>query len=615
MKALLQKLGDKETAKLVDKIIFVAVPQIGTPAAMAGLLHGESQGIFPALSTKNARGFGENMSSAYNLLPSEEYFSTVQTPVASFDISSKSELNNLYPDEINSYDKLYDFIADDFHKVSATCSEVDIPAKLSLSLLQKSKDLHEDLDNWNAPEGIKVIQIAGWGVTKTLSKTEYEDTEGSYCDEGVCVNGIDVLKPDFKFTIDGDGTVVTPSALRMSGGERYFVDLKKYNTNHSFFILSGFLSLNHGNILEIPELNSFIADNILNEEKKISQYKYISTEVPLLSDKKRLQYSLHSPLTLGLYDSEGHHTGINSDGQIEEQIPGTYYQQFGDKKYIFADEDISSRIEMRGYDDGKFTFKVEEFIGDESINEITFKDMPTTSQTIVNFEIPGELESASDLKIDEDGDDNNDYSIEPIINQEVTFSADTISPQIEIIHPENKEYKKDEVIEILLDISDNVSSADKIVVNKFLDGNIFNQGNIDSALLKTGKYTLSVEVVDEAGNKTQKQVEFDLFTNTNILRKNISHFYDLKLIKSRQEKNILDNALIFIQREINFYYSIKNSFFLRNKTKEKILKVLEKKIQTHLNTIEKRIIQDKKNYVTIVKEIIVSDLEFIKNNI
>src|SRR6266481_3404884 len=39
-KALLQKLGDAETARLVDTVVFVGVPQSGTPQGLAGLLHG-----------------------------------------------------------------------------------------------------------------------------------------------------------------------------------------------------------------------------------------------------------------------------------------------------------------------------------------------------------------------------------------------------------------------------------------------------------------------------------------------------------------------------------------------------------------------------------------------
>ncbi|MGW8184821.1 MAG: lipase/acyltransferase domain-containing protein [Candidatus Moraniibacteriota bacterium] len=425
-KALMQKLGDEEGEKLVDKIIFVAVPQVGTPAAVAGLLHGEDQGFFPVLNTQTARGFGENMPGAYNLLPSDGYFSAVQTPIVSFDIDSDSEFKDRYADNIDSYDEMYEFLNDDFHRVSAINSEVDIPSRLNWNLLQKSENLHENLDLWSAPEGVNIVQIAGWGVPETLSETEYENKKENYCDEGICLNGIDTLDPDFKFTIDGDGTVITPSALWMSGENRYWINLDTYNKEHKLATFFGVFNLKHSNIFEIPELNSFIANNITNIEKPVSEYRYISAEVPLLSDKKRLQYSLHSPLTLELYDNKGRHTGINAEGQIAEQIPGTYFKQFGDVKYIFADEDISSYIKMSGYDTGTFTFIVKEFVGDEAVNKIIFKDMPVTPDTKVDFAVPADLESASNLEIDKDGDDVIDYSLEPKIGEIITL--DTIAP-------------------------------------------------------------------------------------------------------------------------------------------------------------------------------------------
>ncbi|MDD5463728.1 MAG: hypothetical protein PHP62_01160 [Candidatus Moranbacteria bacterium] len=421
-KALMQKIGDEDAKNLVDKIIFVAVPQVGTPAAIAGLLHGKDQRFVPVLNTETARGFGENMPGAYNLLPSDKYFSTVETPVIEFKTQQSDDWKDLFDTKIDSKSGLHNFLADDFRRVSAIDSDTNTPAKLNEKLLENAENVHGDLDLWIAPVGIKIIQIAGWGVPDTLSGTEYDIEKKKYCDEGVCNNGADMLNPDFKFTIDGDGTVVTPSALWMSGVDRYWVNLRNYNKDNPFETLFGFAALNHGNILEIAGLDSFIVDNISNKTKSISEYKYLSAEVPPTSDDKRLQYSLHSPLTLELVDNEGRRTGIDADGQIMEQIPGTYFTQFGDVKYIFADEDISSRIEMKGYDTGVFTFVVEEFKGDEGLGKITFKDMPTTSQTKVAFNITNNLVSASKLNIDENGDGKYDYAATPILNGTVENS-------------------------------------------------------------------------------------------------------------------------------------------------------------------------------------------------
>jgi hypothetical protein len=426
-KALLQKLGDEEAKNLVDKIVFVAVPQIGTPNAVAAMLHGEGQNMFPVLSKETARNLAVNMSSAYNLLPSEGYFSTVQTPVIVFDEEKCSEdWNGRYDQEIETKNALDDFLVDDFRRSLMFGSTLDVPMELSRTLLEKANNKHEDLDAWAAPNGIKVIQIAGWGVPATISSIKYESVNGKLCNS-ICQYGLDVLDPEeFNSTIDGDGTVVTPSALWMGdGAERYWVDIGKWNKDHPFATVGGFLAVAHKDILEIPELNDFIKNLIDQENTELPQYVY--GDVPTIEGHPvRLQYTLHSPLTLDLYDTQEHHTGINQNGYIEEEIPGTYYSEIGETKNIFTSDEFPSRIEMKGYDEGKFTFSVKEYQGDEEKGKITFKDMPVTSETKVYFNVPNDLASASNLNIDKDGDGDIDYSLEPKIGEIVTL--DTTPP-------------------------------------------------------------------------------------------------------------------------------------------------------------------------------------------
>lgn len=429
-KALLHKLGSDEIKSFVDKIIFVAVPQVGTPDAIAAMLHGKGQNIFPVLSKETARNLAVNMSSAYNLLPSEAYFSTVQTPVVTFDQEKCSvDWKDRYAEEINNKNDLDNFLIDDFRRSLAMGTTLNVPLELNRTLLEKANDQHESLDEWNTPDGVKIIQIAGWGVPATISSIKYESENGKLCNS-ICQYGLDVLEPEeFSSTIDGDGTVVTPSALWMGGAERYWVNAQDYNKNHRIETLFGALGIEHKNILEIPELNNFIADNITNSEKPLSEYKYLSTEVPPSDDERRLQYTLHSPLTLELFDDQERYTGIDEEGNVEEQIPGTYYSEIGETKNIFTSDEFPGRIKMKGYDEGKFTFSIKEYQGDEEKGKITFKDMPVTSETKVYFNTQSDLESASNLEIDKDGDGDIDYSLEPKIGEIVTL--DTTPPTTE----------------------------------------------------------------------------------------------------------------------------------------------------------------------------------------
>lgn len=503
-KALMQKIGDTEVGNLVDKIVFVAVPQVGTPAAVAGLLHGYKQNFFPVLDTPTARGLAENMPGAYQLLPTAQYFSSVETPVATFDTDGSSDWHQRYADTVDSQGELHDFLSDTFRRVAATNTDTETLADLNETLLNHTEQLHDDLDTWVAPAGVRVVQIAGWGVPSTLSSTAYTPERRELCDELLCQSNIELLEPKHKFTIDGDGTVVTPSALWMKDVERYWVNLRNYNRNSPIETAFGLLGVEHANVLEIPQLSTFLADLITGTMRPLSEYSYFSTDAPASTDK-RLQYSLHSPLTLSLYDDEGRHTGISPTGEIEEQIPGTYYKQFGEVKYIFADVGSAGHIVLDGYETGDFTFVVEELEGDTSLGKVTFQDMPTTPETRVTFDVPSDLASASHLRIDRDGDGTTDIDLAPKIGEVVTF--DTIAPVttavVTGIQGANGWHASD--VTVTLTATDEGSGVEQTGYS--LDGTTWHVYGGPITLLTEGATTLSYFSTDQAGNQEETKTE------------------------------------------------------------------------------------------------------------
>lgn len=431
-KALMQKIGSEETKKLVDTVVLVAVPQIGTPLSVGAMLHGYDQSYLGGLilSKPTARGLTENMSSAYTLLPSHRYFFYVDTPLITFDSEKLPDWSARYGDVIHSQASMRNFLTDTYERVDAESSDIRTPSAIRGGLFDAADTRHDSLDNWAPPEGVKAVQIAGWGVPDTVSGMHYTTKTEVLCEHGICSQPHEVVEANPKFTIDGDGTVVTPSSLYLGGSERYWVDLKKYNTNHKIATilseLGGGKGVVHSDIFEVKELDTFIADIITKSTKSLSAYIYMSTQVPSSDDNRRLQYSLHSPLSLDLYDDEGRHTGLDANGNIEEQIPGTYYRQFGEVKYIFADELATQHLKLDGYDTGTFTLEVEEFEGDTSLGKVTFKDVPTTPETNVTMDTNNGLLGLSSLRIDKDSDGQEDFHLQPKVGEPVVF--DTTAP-------------------------------------------------------------------------------------------------------------------------------------------------------------------------------------------
>jgi pimeloyl-ACP methyl ester carboxylesterase len=410
-KELTDKLGP-EASSLIDKIIFVAVPQVGTPKAIGGLLHGYDMALPKSylsafgISNSAIRDLGQNMPSAFNLLPSSSYFNSVNDSVITFDNSPMlSPWREKYGSAISSVAAMHYFLTDQAREILPTENNIYSPPVLNEFLLNKSEAFHSILDSWTPPAGVELTEIAGWGYD-TMKTVEYYQGWDLHCGSlwptsfVYCVP-VQSLKYRPKTVLDGDGTVLIPSALWMpesTSVKRYFVDLRSYN--------KPLVGRSHANILEVPQLRTFIENVITNSADQLPQY--ISTTAPdNTNPETRLHFILHSPLSLDLYDDQGNHTGLSSTtNTIEENISGSNYQEFGEVKYISAPASVNLHLAMKGYDNGSFTLDVNEVRGNEVISSTTFAAVPVLTGAIATLDIPkdGGVVNISPLSVDENGD-------------------------------------------------------------------------------------------------------------------------------------------------------------------------------------------------------------------
>ncbi|HBR79013.1 MAG TPA: hypothetical protein DEA46_01130, partial [Candidatus Moranbacteria bacterium] len=423
-KVLIDRLKNIGKDNLVDKFIMVATPQVGTPKAVAGLLHGSGLSFPFFLNEKTGRGLAENMSSAYNLLPSKKYFEYAQTPVVEFeeDVKDIYDFREIYgneigdKDELDSKDELDKFLTGDEGKRSdPDFDDTDSPNVLNENLLNEANDIHDNLlDKWSAPQGMEVIQIAGWGLD-TIAGIKYDD-----CDIVFCPDKLSNLDRELVFKKDGDATVVIPSAIIMNDGEIYYVNIEKYNTSNDKYN-------EHANILEIPQLQEFIK-NILNNKRDLTNY--ITTIKPEVTDEdESLRYKMHSPVAVHLY-ANNKHTGLienpNPDSDLvyyEENIPNSYYIEFGETKYLGSPKNGNIRVELVGEDTGTFTFEIDEIKGLNVSKTTTFKDVPVIKDMKAYLDIS---ENIGIMEIDW----NNDDKIDTTIDLEKSNSTETVSIQL-----------------------------------------------------------------------------------------------------------------------------------------------------------------------------------------
>jgi pimeloyl-ACP methyl ester carboxylesterase len=415
-KELMRQLGDAETARLIDKVIFVAVPQSGAPQALGALLYGYKEGLpwwFPGIvSIPTARQFAENSPMGYHLLPSDAYFRDVQDQyhsVVSFGSGeSHRKEREAYGTLIESFDELKNFaLATEGGREKPNLSAFWSANILNPTLLEYGQTIHDSLDSWTPPPGVTVYQIAGWGQD-TVAGIEYYET----CVLSVCV-------PHYRptFVEDGDGVVPVPSALMMGESEnvkRYWVDLFKYNSPLR-------VDRDHGNILEIPELRSFVEQILSGDTSTLPEF-IVNQQPETAAIGKKLRFFLHSPLTLEISDQSGNRVGPNEDGSEDEEIQGAEYGRFGEVQYISVPAEAEYNLRLDGYDTGTFSLDIQEVVDGNIVATTTFANLPTTSSTLVLLSINGDIESATPLQVDEDGNGTVDISLESRVGETTTYT-------------------------------------------------------------------------------------------------------------------------------------------------------------------------------------------------
>lgn len=624
-KAVMKELEDNDLTEKVDKIVFVATPQTGTPLAVLSLLYGyEESALFGTLiSREDSRILVENMPGAYGLLPSAEYFKRSEDPIIKFDSKNTRYKNfsDVFGETIENENELSDFLTGKEGRVKPEDNEMEKENVLNEMLINQANEIHKKLDNWSAPANVQVFEIAGWGLD-TVSGIKYTEKEEYSC---VAIAKIPscsatgkyepIYEPEF--TVDGDGTVVTPSALMMPEGnnfKRYWVDLYSYNDNTVF-------NIKHKDIIEINSIINFIVDEI--ESKSLDNYNYFYNNRPEdhIKSSPRLRMSMYSPLDIHLYDDRGNHTGpatiiINGENKtvFEEGIPNSYYYQFGERKYVGFEEGQHIKVKLEGYGMGAYTLKMEEIIaheiGEERENFAVFANLPTTQKTKVSFEFPAEgLAKMSELKADVDDDGKNDYEIKKVLNGIAIL--DTIAPEISIYEPtEGRKYTNDQILKISYSVLDNASEKENIELSFKYDDEELANAEIDLSLQKLGEHYFSIIANDEAENQSKEDVKFFITTDLNAIYKNINHYYDLKLISDLETKDFLLNKvteLEHIQKMIEKLDAKDNQ-----KAKTNHIELFERKVKELKMFLNSKF---KNNVSQEVKEILIENLDYLQRQI
>ncbi len=423
-KVLMRALENTGESGLVEKIIFIAVPELGTPQALLSMLHGHNQSLAGGLllSENTARTFSQNMLGAYGLLPSREYFN--KNPFTLILNLFKNNSISL----VSNYDEMKGFLTNNSFSM-ASSTNTRIPLLLNSSLLSSAESIHSKIDSWKPASTTKLISIFGWGLLTTKG-VNYMRNE--YCDQkiiGTCQ--VSIVQ---QTTRDGDGTVLTQSNAN-DANTSLFLNLKQFNEDKR-------KDIDHSNILEATALLSQVKEDITNTIPSDTDYKkYFTTTKPIDTDML-LYIRIHSPVDIHIYDKEGNHTGIIENPVIgkdlnkyETKIPFSIYDDYeGEKQIVLPYDDYE--IVLKGTDAGVFYADAEITQFDKTIASTTFSIMPVTPLLNAEFIISTSTDSfatSSVINMDVDGDGTTDFvnHSKEFLNSTSTYRIADLSTYIE----------------------------------------------------------------------------------------------------------------------------------------------------------------------------------------
>ena len=350
-KALLHEYGENELKGLVDKVIMIGTPQLGTPKGISALLHGQVLDGFGGVLTSDVvlRDAVNNMPGAYTLLPSERYMSEVLdgqlvTVPAGFDISvydgvsTRAELDLLLLDSLS--------VVDDNPSTFK-------PIALNQTLLNKSLSEQAILDAWRPPAGVEVYEVAGTGIP-TPSAVYYDEVPSVTCPNASAVflaagcEGEIILKPKLRTTIQGDKTVVLGSA-RGQLGDKQTLTVNLVEEGKQRFTRQR----EHADLTESPIVQTFI--------ESVIRFPYVTDEIVVPEFSQLLSgftmHAGHSPVTLRVVTPDGLITGI-VDGEIRQDISGSQFLTLAGSTYIIIPDDVTDyTLEVVGTGNGVYTLE------------------------------------------------------------------------------------------------------------------------------------------------------------------------------------------------------------------------------------------------------------------
>lgn len=424
-KALINELKTQNKDNLVDKVIFIGTPHLGTPKAIATILHGYDQQKLGGaiIDDRTARDVMNNMPGAYGLLPSERYLSMTDSALISFEDSSSTRLQfETFGAEIENLNEYRNFLGGIEGRINEP-SNISAPYRTNTLMLMNALGLHNELDHWEAPSPISVFNLVGTGLM-TIDSIQYREIvemitcTGNIFGQITCNDPDRFMRPYAKFSAYGDETVTALSAETVEG-ETFYFDFKELD--QATFLP---IEFSHADFTEINEVQDFVL-SIISSSTVPDSIPYISNTKATYNEEYEIT-AIDSPVRVVKEDGEGNQTGViiqNGNEIVVKEIPGSDYFEMGGTKYVIVPKEAGLATTLYGEAYGSYTMTVATLRnGNEQVVDNELINATTTPTMIATYELT--QNGYTNIQTDYDGNG--------VVDMETTLDGEVIAEEPEV---------------------------------------------------------------------------------------------------------------------------------------------------------------------------------------
>jgi hypothetical protein len=342
-KGLVKYLKDIGKENLIDSIVYIAVPQLGTPKAIGSLLYGYDQQIAKGLilNKKTARQFGYNTPGAYGLLPS------------TYKIQAGG--------------------------VASSSNDLESPIALNTYLVNEAKKLHAILDGIKFP---KTFSITGWNLDTPNSLT----TATKKGDGTVLASSSDIYKDSYFFDLEKYGKNISHANITEAIPVMALVKDIVSSTTDNKSLYENYISKQYpvftkeDDLLEI-KMFSPVDIHVYDSEGR-------HTGVALNQREREIEMDMEPGFVTF----------------VDEEIPGSTYSDRG-VKTISVPNHGTYTIQGIGTDSGVFTLQTSILSGEGEEKILArYEELPVLKDSRIELSLNTASSTPSNLKIDMEND-------------------------------------------------------------------------------------------------------------------------------------------------------------------------------------------------------------------